>query len=218
MNPDDTAKLLAACAAFDNRQPSEIAKRAWARALHDIPLDDDCFDAVARYYGTPARDGKRLWIQPADIRVHRDAIRAERLTNFVYEPPTDRLDDPDYLRRLRSQRYAVGGGQEPAPTHAPALTGGPHPAVAEQLKAIGRQVPDEDDEMAKVRRPGPLGHACPKCGAPVGRPCHTPGGKTRAVHPARRGETTDPQTEAAEIERRRAASAAALRRHNGAAS
>jgi hypothetical protein len=211
MTPDDAAKLLAACAAFDNRQPSEIAKRAWARALNKIPLDDDCFEAVARFYGTPAKDGQRLWIQPADVITHRNIIRAERLENFVYEPPPG-LNDPDFIKRLRGQQYAVGSGTRPAPSKAPALTGGPHPKLKETLALIGRDVPGEDDEVARVRRSGPLGIECPKCAAPIGRPCRTPSGKERAVHPARRGEGSDPTVEAAEIERRRAASARHLAR------
>lgn len=205
MTPDDAQQLLAACAAFDNRQPSVIAKRAWSRALAKVPLDDDCFDAIARYYATPAKDGGRLWIQPADVVTHRNTIRKERLENFVYEPPLG-LNDPDYIRRLRGQQYAVGSGAVPGPTQAPALTGGPAKAVAERLASIGREIPDEDDETAAVRRPGPLGQECPKCSAAIGRPCRTPGGKERAVHPARRGETGDPEAEAAEIERRLAAS------------
>jgi len=209
MTPDDAARLLAACAAFDNRQPSEVAKRAWSRSLTAIPLDDDCFEAVARYYATPAKDGTRLWIQPADVIKHRAVLRSERLETFVYEPPAG-LDDPDYLRRLRGQQYAIGSGTMPAPSQAPALTGGPAKQVAGFLKGVGREIPDDD--VAAVRRPGPLGIECPKCHAAIGRPCRTPGGKERAIHPARRGETTDPAVEAAEIERRRAASARHLER------
>lgn len=215
MTPDEAQQLLAACAAFDNRQPSQIAKRAWARALAKIPLDDDCFEAVARYYGTPAKDGTRLWIQPADVIAHRRTVRAERLENFVYEPPPGQLDDPDFIKRLRGQQYAIGSGTTPGPMRAPALTGGPAKQVGEFLKGVGREVPgeDEDDEsVSSVRRPGPLGRACPKCSAAIGRPCRTPGGKERATHPARTGEATDPAAEQAEIERRQAASAAVLAR------
>ncbi|MDX3645053.1 hypothetical protein [Streptomyces sp. MB09-02B] len=211
MTPDEAQQLLAACAAYDNRQPSQIAKRAWAAALKKIPLDDDCFEAVARYYATPAKDGGRLWIQPADVVTHRRAVRAERLENFVYEPPAG-LDDPDFIKRLRGQQYAVGSGTAPAPSRAPALTGGPTKQVAEFLASVGRDIPAEDDETAAVRRPGPLGVECPKCSAPIGRPCRTPRGKERPTHPARSGEATDPQAEQAEIEQRLAASAAVLRR------
>lgn len=211
MTPDEAQHLLAACAAYDNRQPSVIAKRAWARALNKIPLDDDCFEAVARYYGTPAKDGQRLWIQPADVIAHRRTVRAERLENFVYQPPAG-LDDPDFIKRLRGQQYAVGSGTTAAPSQAPALTGGPAKQVAAYLNGVGREVPDTDDDVAAVRRPGPLGIECPKCRAAIGRPCRTPRGKERSTHPARSGQTTAPDVERAEIESRKAASAAVLRR------
>ncbi|MFE9127037.1 hypothetical protein ACFYOF_16730 [Streptomyces sp. NPDC007148] len=218
MTPDDAAKLLAACAAFDNRQPSQIARRAWARALHDVPLDDDCFDAVARFYGTPPKDGQRLWIQPHDVRTHRAALRAERLANFVYTPPTGDTD-PHYIQRLRGQQHAVGSGSIPAPTTAPALEGGPHPTVVEQLAAIGRPVPTEDGtttEPRSIRRPGPLGRECPKCKAPIGRPCRLPDGDPRHTpHGARADDHHDPATAQAEEARRRAVSAAALNRQSG---
>jgi len=212
VTPDDAQQLLAACAAFDNRQPSQIAKRAWATALKDLPLDQDCFDAVARFYGTPPKEaGQRLWIQPHDVRTHRQSIRRERLENFVYEPPAGETD-PEYIQRLRRQQHAIGSGTAPAPTQAPALTGGPTKQVAKFLEGVGRDVPDEDDEIAKIRRPGPLGTECPKCSAPIGRPCRLSSGKERAPHAARRGEATDPAIEAAEIERRREASRRALAR------
>jgi hypothetical protein len=210
VTPDDAQKLLAACAAFDNRQPSQIAKRAWATALKDLPLDQDCFDAVARFYGTPPKEaGQRLWIQPHDVRTHRRIIREERLANFVYEPPPGD-SDPNYLQRLRGQQNAIGSGAVASPSSAPALEGGPHPDVAKMLAGIGRTVPaEDDDETPSIRRPGPLGLECPKCRAPIGRPCHLPDGKERAPHAARRGEASDPAAEAEEIARRKEAS----RRH-----
>ncbi|WP_181785370.1 zinc finger domain-containing protein [Streptomyces phytophilus] len=210
MTPDDAKQLLAACAAFDNRQPSAIAARAWAHALPDITLDNDAIAAVARYYGTPpAKPGDRLWIQPHDVRTLRAQIRAERLANFTYEPPPGDAD-PRYLERLRGQLDATASGTTAAPTTAPALEGGPHPDVAEQLEHVGRTVPDRDDpDTPPIKRPGPLGIACPKCAAPTGRPCRLPSGTERRPHPARarvaRGEPAaleDPN----EIARRRAVS------------
>lgn len=218
MTPDDAARLLAACAAFDNRQPSQIAKRAWATALRDVPLDQDAFDAVARFYGTPPKEaGQRLWIQPHDVRTHRKIIRSERLENFIYEPPSgDR--DPLYLARLRGQLDAIGSGRAAGPSDAPALTGGPHPSVAKELKGAFREVPGEDGEVEKVKRPGPLGVECPKCHAVIGRPCRFGSGKERPVHPARvlasggevPGLSPDDSEASAEIARRKAASRAYL--------
>lgn len=192
MNIDDAKRLLAACAAFDNRQPSLIAARAWAKALEKVPLDQDAFDAVARYYGTePARPGERLWIQPADVIHHRNAIQRERLANFIYEPePDESLPGRMFVRRYRQLRDAVASGRVPGPLEAPALSGGPHPSVVKGLEdkeldlgKVGRAVPGE---VAEVKRPGPLGQECPQCGALIGRPCRIGSlGKERRPHPVR---------------------------------
>ncbi|MDG9701711.1 hypothetical protein [Streptomyces sp. DH37] len=217
MTPDDAAKLLAACAAFDNRKPSEAVARAWAVALRDLPLDRDCFDAVARFYGTPPKNpGDRLWIQPHDVRTHRHAIRAERLANFVYEGDPD--EDPrQYLARYRGRLAATAAGEIAPAETAPMLTGGPHEDVAKQLAAVGRTVPGEDGEEQPKPRRGPLGVECPVCHAPIGRPCKTAlrGRNAKSVHPARRrvakGEPAYRETPE-EIEQRRAAALAALER------
>lgn len=217
MNIEEAKQLLAACAAFDNRQPSLIAARAWATALRDLPLDQDCFDAVARFYGTPPKTpGDRLWIQPHDVRTHRQAIRNERIENFVYDGDPD--ENPrQYLARYRRQLAATAAGQIAAPGTAPALTGGPHKDVAKELAAVGREVPGEDGEEEPIRRRGPLGVECPVCHAPIGRPCKTAlrGRNAKTIHPARRrvakGEAAYSETPE-EIEQRRAAALAALER------
>ncbi|RXS84173.1 hypothetical protein EST92_11480 [Streptomyces sp. TM32] len=227
MTPDEAQKLLAACAAFDNRQPSQVAKRAWAMALRDIPLDDDAFAAVARYYGTPPKDpGQRLWIQPHDVRSIRRTIRSERLEHFQYQPLPDETPR-EFLARLRGQQNAIASGRVAAPTSSAALTGGPHRDVLKELEGVGRSVPDSDEEALAdtVRRAGPLGIECPQCKAAIGRPCKTPGGsrkqpmgKPRATpHSARLAAasgrpTTDPAQRAREEERRREASRLALAR------
>lgn len=210
MNPTEAGKLLAHCAAFDNRQPSRAANEAWAVSLKDMPFDEDVLNAVARYYSTPGRPGERLWIQPADVRTHRKAIRDERLVGFQYEPQ-DGDDNPKvYRANLRAQLDAVASGRRPA-SGLPELSGGPHPSVAAHLAEIGREVPDVEEE--RPRRKGPLTVVCPKCSAPVGRRCRAPGvgdkrGRERPPHSARtlaaRGlPLTDQAAEQQEIERRR---------------
>jgi hypothetical protein len=108
MTPDEAIQLLAHAAAFDNRKPSAVAAKAWAAALHDVPLDEDALAAVARYYGlsTTTDDGPR-WIQPHHVRAHRLALRDER--GHV----------PGYLAALREQRTRAASGHS-----VPALAAG----------------------------------------------------------------------------------------------
>ncbi|MET9956671.1 hypothetical protein ABZ135_34705 [Streptomyces sp. NPDC006339] len=225
MNPDEAAKLLGACAAFDNRQPSQIAMRAWATSLKDVPLDEDCFEAVARYYGTPPKEaGQRLWIQPHDVRSHRDIIRKERLENFVYEGDPNETGE-QYLANYRRTMKAVASGRVAGPIDVPALEGSFHPNVLQRLQdefgfdSLGQPMPGDDKEVAAVRRPGPLSIECPvpACGAPIGRPCKSAlrSRASKVIHPARRraaaGEPVTRETPE-EIEQRRRAALASLER------
>lgn len=226
MIASEASDLLNRCAMFDNRKPSLVASKAWAKALHDVPLDEDTYSAVDRFYGTPpARAGERLWIQPHDVRSHRLAIRRERLgeTLPAYEPPALPETGAQFIARRRSQLDAVATGLFPAESVGE-LTGGPAREVARRLRSmgeIGRSVPDEgaEDPAQAVRRAGPLGQHCPECQAPIGRPCRRgPLGKTRkrihlARHDAARAELglpPLPRGEDDDIARRKAASAAAL--------
>lgn len=171
MTPSEAGRLLAHCAAFDNRQPSAVANKAWSYALYDIPFDEDVFRAVARFYGTPpANPGERLWIQPHDVRAGRSAMRAQRLVNFVYQPPPGGAD-PDFLSRYRQQMESVASGRVAGPDMAPVLVGGPHQSGVNELAGVGREVPAAGSLISAVRRSGPLGQSCPVCKAPVGRAC-----------------------------------------------
>ncbi|MFD5814372.1 hypothetical protein [Streptomyces sp. NPDC127038] len=201
MTPDEAARLLAACAAFDNRQPSEIAKQAWAAALRDLPLDNDTFDAVARFYSAPAQPGEtgRRWIEPHHVRTTRTKIREERLgpTIPAYEPPVSPETGADFVTRRRAQLAAIADGREQA-IPVGALTGGPHPRVVRQLEGVGRLIPADDDQpympadfresVGMDARPPELSVPCPKdgCKAAARQPCKTPHGRTRKdAHQAR---------------------------------
>lgn len=194
MNPSEAAQLLAHCAAFDNRTVGKADSRAWAAALNDLPLDNDTLAAVARFYGTPSdKPGERLWIQPHNVRAHRQAIRKGRLgeTMPAYEPPLELETGAEFIRRRREQLDAVAAGLRPGAAVGE-LTGGPAPEVARRLAALGRVgrtvsdlTPEElatevaleegeppvSGEVAAVHRPGPLGVECPNCKAAIGRPC-----------------------------------------------
>lgn len=126
MNSTEANQLLAHASAFDNRNPSAAAGKAWAAALHDVPLDADTLAAVARYYGThdPDEPGKK-WLQPHHVRTHRTAIRTARLgpvgPGLSPEIPAADPDDvPAYLAALRDQHGQAAAGQpvaaiEPGP-------------------------------------------------------------------------------------------------------
>ncbi|WP_327671879.1 MULTISPECIES: hypothetical protein [unclassified Streptomyces] len=198
MTPDEAARLLAACAAFDNRQPSEMAKQAWAAALRDLPCDDDTFEAVARYYSAPAAPGEtgRRWIEPHHVRSTRQKIRDERLGTTIpaYTAPSEDETGGEFVRRRREQLTAIADGREqPIPVHA--LAGGPHPRVAQALGHVG-QIPADEPYMPEGFResvgmgttPPELRIPCPNhgCRALARQPCKTPHGRTRRIpHEAR---------------------------------
>ncbi|MEU6543942.1 hypothetical protein [Streptomyces sp. NPDC046859] len=190
MNPAEAAELLMHAAAFDNRNGSAAAAKAWAAALYDVPLDDDARNAVAAYYTTPPQNpNERLWILPHHIRTLRSKIRSARLENFQYEPLPDE-SPAEFLARYRGQVQAIASGAVPAPTGRLALEGGPSKEFVAELEArgweVGRPVEDDEESAAaelvdEVRRSGPLGVVCPvdKCRAAIGKPCKAPGGSDK---------------------------------------
>lgn len=235
MNPSEAAELLWHAAAFDNRNGSTAAAKAWAAALHDVPLDDDAKNAVAAYYTTPPKDpDAKLWILPHHVRTLRTKIRNARLENFQYEPLPDETVQ-EYLARYRGQVKAIASGAVPAPTGRPAIEGGPSKQFMAELEARGwegnRTVPGDDDEspaaevIDTVRRSGPLGVTCPACSAEIGFPCKSsvatkkhplgkPLGKphTARIRAASGEPQQSPEERAAEEQRIRQMSARALQR------
>jgi hypothetical protein len=212
MISSEAATLLAHIAAFDRRTVGKTDARAWARALHDIPLDDDALDAVAQFFGDPQRDPEaQRWIQPHHVRTIRAAIRADRIdaANLFHEPHPDETTG-DFIRRRRAQLAAAGDGHIPPTSIGHALAGGPHPNVAKAIEGAVRTVPPLPVEnppyvpsMARqaiadaVPRWGDrylrwpeLAIACPNptCRALPRRPCRRPSGKElrEHTHPARR--------------------------------
>jgi hypothetical protein len=199
MTPDEAARLLAACSAFDNRQPSEMGKQAWAAALRDLPADHDTFEAIARYYSAPAAPGEtgRRWIEPHHVRTWRTKIREERLgpTIPAYEPTNPDEDGTTFTARRRAQLTAIADGRE-APIPVQQLTGGPHPRLAHELASVGRHIPEDDEpympayfrqSIGLAARPPEYAIPCPNCHAPARQPCRSPRGRTRRdTHDARK--------------------------------
>ncbi|GGV46141.1 zinc finger domain-containing protein [Streptomyces spectabilis] len=198
MNPNETVMLARYVKALCPQQKfDEFTPDAW----HDVLADFRLADARAAA-ATVAR--KQPFISPAEIIAEIRKQRDDRADGYqgpglsAEIPDADPDDVQAYLSALRGQRTRAADGLE--------LKKRP---VAQLLAGVGKEIPDE---QKPVRRPGPLGIECPNCGAAIGRPCRTPGGKERAPHPARTGEASNPAAEQAEMERRRAASARHLAR------
>jgi hypothetical protein len=197
MSPDEVVILARYVRALCPGQKfDEYTPDAWHDVLADFALADarSAAAAVAR---------KQPFVSPAEIITEIRKQRDDRAADFqgpglsAEIPDADPDDVQAYLSALRGLRTRAADGLEMK-----------RRPVAELLAGIGRTVPGE---VAAVKRPGPLGKECPKCGAAIGRPCRTPGGSERAPHGARAGDT-DPAAEQAEMERRKAASARSLTR------
>ncbi|MFI6033002.1 hypothetical protein ACIBBD_02230 [Streptomyces sp. NPDC051315] len=198
MTPDETVVLARYVKALCPQQKfDEYTPDAWHDVLGDFALADAraAAAAVAR---------RQPFVSPAEIIDEIRKVRDARASAFqgpglsAEVPDADPDDVQAYLAALRGQRTRAADGLEMK-----------RRPVAQLLAGVGRAIPDE---VAEVKRPGPLGIECPNCGAAIGRPCRTPGGKERAPHSARQnGGNSDEQAEA---ERRKAASARHLARQH----
>jgi hypothetical protein len=193
VTPADAAELLTLAAAFDRRTVGEADARAWAAALHDMPLDPDARAAIARHYGQSTD-----WLTPAHVRHHRRKIRDERLGDSTpaYDPPAHDETGAQFIARRRKQLRAIGDGRE-QPTPIGALKGGPAPEVAARLKTmlgrVGEMPPEIREQMTEdtgglygsQRAQFPeLAIDCPRanCRAHRGRPCTTSRGREMRGH------------------------------------
>ncbi|MGW1796919.1 zinc finger domain-containing protein [Streptomyces sp. NPDC001984] len=165
MTPAETAELLGLCAAFDRRTIGKTDVLAWQTVLADVDFTA-AKQAVTAHYAAETR-----WIMPADIRQAVRKQRAETAADYqgpglsAEIPDADPDDVPAYLAALRAQKIRAADGLKPRPVAA--LLG----RAVHQLTAGGTAL---EEPPASVRRPGPLGVACPTCGAAIGRPCKTP--------------------------------------------
>lgn len=197
----EAAELLTLAAAFDRRTVGEADARAWAAALHDVPLDLDARAAVARHFAESTE-----WFTPAHARSMRHRIRAERLAGGtpLYEPPVRDETGAQYVARRRAQLAAIADGREqpvylalPAGTRAErdaeaarrlrALGGYMPRSVADQL-AVYRPRRAEREHLAVAGLPDPLDVDCPyeQCRRPAGQPCRLARGRDRSTpHPSR---------------------------------
>jgi hypothetical protein len=190
MTPNEAGQLLAHAAAFDNRQPSPIAAKAWASALHDVPLDQDALDAVSAYYSADGTPGERRWLMPFHVRHYRAQARAERIraANLVYDGnPLE--TGAQSISNLRQLIRAAGDGRigertarQAIPDRRPLeLEAGPQGRLEQALAGIGAKPPRQVAGVAN-----PLAVGCPHCQATPGRSC------TSTVHTHRKRSTPHP--------------------------
>lgn len=225
----EVGELLGLAAARDQRTVGDADGLAWHADLNAANVTFQVAQqALTRFYARDMAslepDQRRRVTTPDIIGIARK-IRAERVAGFMYEPPPGG-SDPQYLRRLRGQLVATANGDRPAAPDRLAISAGSPRDMQSLTGLIGREVPGDPDEsvlheVAAIRRPGPLGVACPTCKAAIGRRCRVDGfgdrrpRELRNPHSARgrvaRGEPASTETPE-EIERRRAASLAALQR------
>jgi hypothetical protein len=169
MNPIEAVTLTRYVKAICPQQKfDEFTSDAWADVLVDIDADE-ARAAVVRL----AR--RQPFISPAEIIAEIVDVRAEAASDFQgpglpAEVPDADPDDPAaYIAALRQQRYRAADGLELKPRPMKALLAG---ITGEIPKPIPNQ-------LSAVRRPGPLGIACPRCKAARGRPCKKPGASER---------------------------------------
>lgn len=215
MNPKEAVLLTRYVRALCPQQKfDEYTADAWFDVLGDWPLATAQVAAAAVAKQQP-------FVSPAEIiaeiRKQRDAqadsFQGPGLPAEV--PDADPDDIPAYLAALRTQRTRAADGEQLKRRPVAEL-------IAGVASSFGR-IPTEgaDEEIAEVRRPGPLGVECPSCRAPLGRPCRAsvPRNRTprelRIPHAARSrvalggpAELESPQL----IEQRRAASLTHLER------
>jgi hypothetical protein len=109
MSPADAGKLLLYASAFDNRQPSEAAARAWADVLDGRVTLLDAKTAIGAHYAKT-----RDWIMPADINTAVLAMRRTRLDHMeTPQPPVVLAGDPAReIPWTREYRRAIGDGAD----------------------------------------------------------------------------------------------------------
>ncbi|MFF5703453.1 hypothetical protein ACFY7H_13230 [Streptomyces sp. NPDC012794] len=169
MTPDETVVLARYVRALCPQQKfDEYTPDAWHDVLGDYPLT-----AARRAAATVAR--RQPFISPAEIIEVIEQQRAENASDFQgpglpAEVPDADPDDPvAYIAALRAQRYRAADGLELKPR-----------PMKQLLAGITQHIPKQPNpELDAVRRPGPLGIACPRCKAARGRPCKKPGSSDR---------------------------------------
>lgn len=135
MEAHDVQRILAKCAAFDNRKPDPMAVAAWSEALDRDVTVNDALTAVSTYYSQT-----RAWIMPSDVNAACRAARAKRISDEIERKgsllPDSLGDTPAAEARWRkASLHALGQGatREQASEYAWRAIGmtPPPPAITE---------------------------------------------------------------------------------------
>ena len=120
MEAHDVQRVLAKCAAFDNRKPDPMAVAAWSEALDRDVTVQDALAAVSVYYANT-----RQWIMPSDVNAACRAMRGQRIRDELDARgnllPDGLGDEPALEARWRKESLrALGQGatREQAAAHA----------------------------------------------------------------------------------------------------
>jgi hypothetical protein len=159
-------------AMFPQQKFDEYTPEAWYDVLGE-------YDATEMRAAIAACAAEKPFVSPAEIVA---ALRTRRQDTdrdlqgpgqYAEIPDADPDDVPAYLAALRGQRTRAARGDQLTARPVLAITAG-----------VGREVPAE---YIAVRRPGPLGVACPRCHAGPGKACQTTfrGRRMADVHPGR---------------------------------
>lgn len=210
MTPEETVVLTRYVKALCPQQKfDEFTPDAWHDVLATWPM------AEARA-AAAAVAGRQPFVSPAEIIGEIKRQRGNRAADFqgpglpAEVPDADPDDVHAYLAALRAQRTKAADG---IPMR--------RRPVAQLIAGLTDALPDlPGEEVAEVKRSGPLGVACPVCRAAIGRPCavDVPGsrGGRKELHTPHAARTRvanggPAQLESPEvIEQRRAASLAKL--------
>jgi hypothetical protein len=151
MTPAEAAEALATAAAYDNRTISEIAARAWAEALPDIPLADARITIVTHYRNT------REWIMPADIRNAVATLRRERVRDMATPVPPETIHPDDTAKErawVRAYVSAIGAGLNPddADSAACALVEAPRWPIETATRPVAALIQQCADTLPRIPR------------------------------------------------------------------
>lgn len=155
MTPGDAARVLAACALFDNRkvpdnEDGELLVEGWYAVIGDLPLND-ALEAVRRHY----RDSTE-WIMPAHVRKGVKAIQAERRRNTPHESrQLPSKFEPDVTRQVALARGAGAARDALAPLMAKLATVSKPPISAiDELRAITTGPEWAEDQETTTEKEG----------------------------------------------------------------